>query len=361
MKRKVVAKTAAGVCAALGFVGFASAADAAVAPASAPTWHVVYSQATNSEFETVVATGKTSGFAFDEPNTTVAVPTAYERTGTSTFKKVPFPTVASEWIVGAGGTRSSDVYVFADILTVPAGKAESEVLKWTGKKFSVVATFSGELSGGTALSADDVYAYGGTDGTATASAGIYHYNGHKWTKISSAIGGNGDALSATSAYVADGMDLDHYNGHKWTATNLASLLPEKDSDDDPRLAGVLALAPDDIYAVGQGGKGLQESGPAVILHYNGHKWTKVASYPTGSVTAPVSDGEGGLWFSAGPELLHYSHGKLTAVAAPKFDGKRVEVASIAPIPGTSEELAGGASPAAVGPEAYHPPVILQYG
>jgi hypothetical protein len=147
MKRKV-ASTVAGVSTALCLVGF-SAANAAAAPAHQPAWHIIYTRAQNAEFEAVVATGKTSGFAFLEPNETVATPVAYERTGATTFKKVPFPTVADEWVAGASASSPSDVYVFADILTLSSSKAESEVLKWTGKRFSVVATFTGELGGGT--------------------------------------------------------------------------------------------------------------------------------------------------------------------------------------------------------------------
>jgi hypothetical protein len=358
MKLKI-ASTIAGVSTALCIVGF-SAANAVAAPAQGPAWHTIYMRtAQNAEFEAVAATGKTSGFAFLEPDTTVATPVAYERTGATTFKTVPLPTVADEWVAGASASSRSDVYVFADILTLNASKAESEVLKWTGTKFSVVATFAGELGGGTVLSPDDVYAYGSASwaGGTLPSAGIYHYSGHTWTKISSTVSGNGDALSATSAYVADGTDLDHYNGHTWAATNLASLLPPKQASSTPTLSGVLALSADDIYATGDAG---QLTGPAVILHYNGHTWAKVAGYPT-AVGQPVSDGRGGLWApQAGPGaygMLHYYDGTLTAVAGPEYDSTHAFIDSISRIPGTTEELAGGLFPLAVYP---HPPVVLQY-
>jgi hypothetical protein len=359
MKRKVGGTTAR-VSMALCLVGFASAANAAAAPADGPAWHIVYMRAAqNAEFEAVVATGKTSGFALMEPNTTVATPVAYERTGATTFKTVPFPTVADEWVAGASASSPSDVYVFADILTLSSFKPESAVLKWTGTKFSVVATFAGELGGGTVLSPDDVFAYGSGSlaGGTLPSAGIYHYNGHTWTKISGTVSGDGDALSATSAYVADGTDLYHYNGDQWAATNLASLLPAKQDSNQPALSGVLALSADDIYATGDAG---QDTGRAVILHYNGHTWAKVASYPT-AVGQPVSDGQGGLWVpETGPGasgMLHYSDGKLTAAAGPEYDNSHAVVDSISRIPGTTEELAGGYFPLTSYP---HPPVVLQY-
>jgi hypothetical protein len=357
MKRRLIS-TIAATSAMLGFAGLASAANASAAPSAASSWHAVYSLVRNGEFDGVLATGKTTGFAFFDSYTTVATPVAYQRTGATTFKTVPFPAVANEGVVGAAGTSSSDVYVFADIENLKSFKPESQVLKWTGKKFSVVATFSGELSGGTVLSADNVFAYGSTLYGGLPSAGVYHYNGHKWTKLSASVSGGGDALSATSAYVVNGTSVHHYNGATWTTTNLASLLPAKYAN----LTGVLALSADNIYATGDDAA-KEFAGPAVILHYNGHKWSKVGSYQDGPADgAPASDGRGGLWLAAGESgasvLLHYSGGKLTTVATPEFDGSRVTVFSISRIPGTTGELAGGVVLDAPG-KSYHPPVILQ--
>ncbi len=358
MKRHLV-RMVAEVCTALGLVVFACAANASAAPDHGAAWHVIYRLARNGEFDGVVATGKTSGFAFFDLNETEAVPVAYERTGATSFKNVPLPTVYNEWVAGASASSRSDVYVFADILTVNTLKPKSEVLKWTGQRFTVVARFDGELGGGTVLSPSDVYAYGtGIYGGGTLpSAGIYHYNGHTWTKISSTISGNGDALSATSAYVADGTRLEHYNGHRWTATNLASLLPTK-AGQHRSLSGVLALSGHDVFVTGTAG---QDTGPAVILHYDGHNWAKVASYPA-TLGQPVSDGHGGLWVpgnqpGAFDKLVHYSDGKLTAVTTPEYDHSHADVDSISRIPGTTEELASGILPVQGRPAIG---VILQY-
>jgi hypothetical protein len=98
------------------------------------------------------------------------------------------------------------------------------------------------------------------------------------------------------------------------------------------------------------------------LHYNGHTWAKVASYPT-ALGQPVSDGHGGLWAATtGPgsrDFLHYADGKLTAEATPEYDGSHAAIDSISRIPGTAEELAGGVFPLPAG-RIYNPPVILQY-
>lgn len=69
-----------------------------------------------------------------------------------------------------------------------------------------------------------------------------------------------------------------------------------------------------------------DGGPSVILHYNGNAWSKVAGSSFAATGQVVSDGKGGLWIAAevlGTDshsyLLHYSGGRLAAVAAPKFD------------------------------------------
>ena len=112
------------------------------------------------------------------------------------------------------------------------------------------------------------------------------------------------------------------------------------------------------------GDGGQNTGPGVILHYDGHAWAKVASSPA-PLGQPVSDGHGGLWATdttagASGVVVHYFGGSLTAVAMPTHDGSRAAVDSISPVPGTTEELAGGVFPLPAG-KTYSPPVIFQYG
>ncbi len=365
MHHKIAGLAAAALVAA-GFAGLAPAANAKAMPARRPAWRVIYAQAAipeNGEFEAVVATGRSSGFAFLEPGTTVAVPSAYERTGAATFGKVPFPVTADEWVAGASASSPSDVYVFADILTAGARpRAESRVLKWNGRKFTVVASFPGELSGGTVLSPRDVYAYGSSayGGGTLPSAGVYHYNGRSWTRISRTVSGYGDALSARSVYVADGTNLYHYNGRSWQVTSLARLFPGGKAS-ALFSSGVVAVSPRDIYVTGNSGTG---SGRAVILHYNGCTWARVASYPV-ALGQPVSDGRGGLWAATAgpgsPALVRYADGRLTSQATPEYDGVRSFVSQISRVPGTTEELAGGELNALPAGKSYRPAVILQYG
>jgi len=107
----------------------------------------------------------------------------------------------------------------------------------------------------------------------------------------------------------------------------------------------------------------------VILHYNGHSWAKVAQGSFGVGTSPLqqvaSDGNGGLWLpmpAVGAErsyLVHYAAGRLTAAALPTGP-RKINVESIAHIPGTAQLLAGGFTHASDNPGANVVAVLLQY-
>jgi hypothetical protein len=342
--------------------GFASAASAATTSAAttAPAWHVLGKPASNGIIPVVVATGKSTGFAFFEPNAADgAVPVAYARDGATGFRKVSFPGAVNELVVGAAATSQSDVYVFADLTD-----GKSQVLKWTGTRFSVVATFAGQLDGGTVVAANDVYAFGGVYAEHAKTAGVYHYNGRTWTRISGTLQGDGGAVSARDAFVVSGTIVYSYDGAKWASKNLASLLPKRTELNDPHLAGVVALGTGDVYVIGTGGD--QDSGgPAVILRFNGHAWSKVAESSFGP-KAFAPDGAGGVWISAtgfgtgASALLHYTDGRLVTVTPPKYDGELARVDSISQVPGSTQELAGGD----IFPESglpSLPALVLTYG
>jgi hypothetical protein len=108
----------------------------------------------------------------------------------------------------------------------------------------------------------------------------------------------------------------------------------------------------------------------VVLHYNGHHWSQVAEDHTGTafqVPQEVSpDGHGGLWITAPgfsgnvSAVLHYSGGHLTNTPFP-VSAARIDVLSIAPVPGTSQVLAGGYTHPAGNPGLNPVAVILQLG
>ena len=116
------------------------------------------------------------------------------------------------------------------------------------------------------------------------------------------------------------------------------------------MSGVLALAPNNVFAIGVGWGG-HFGGPAVVLHFNGRSWSLAAAGPgvIASGETLASDGKGGLWMTSDTHqnyqvLLHYSAGRLVNANEPFM--------SVASIPGTAEALGGNASPVATMPTVY---------
>ena len=89
----------------------------------------------------------------------------------------------------------------------------------------------------------------------------------------------------------------------------------------------------------------------MVLHFNGHGWSRAAAGPTviNSAVTLASDGRGGLWMTSDTHenfqvLLHYSAGKLVNANEPFM--------SVASIPGTAEALGGSATGVATAPVVY---------
>jgi hypothetical protein len=342
-KRTFIAAAVAGLLTIA--VTAATAANAASAPpVAAPHWHVVKTVKTDftGGFTAVVATGKTTGWAFDgfDPK---GGPTAWKRTG-NTWVKVAFPGKSTEEVVTAGASSPSDVWAFTQILG-----AGSRVLHWNGHKWSVLKTFPRQINGATVVAANDVWVFGELGFSFSPALGVWHYNGHAWSQVSTSIQG-GSALSATDAWGFNGTSVEHWNGHKWTATSVKTLLPAKlpSGLNDPAVAGVLAMSDKNVYAVGNG-NAEDEGGPLVVLHYNGSKWSRVSPV-TGFGSGPAeqfsSDGSGGLWLPMlGSEggtsfLVHFTGGKLIKATLP-VSAPKITIDATGRIPGTTEQLAGG--------------------
>jgi hypothetical protein len=115
--------------------------------------------------------------------------------------------------------------------------------------------------------------------------------------------------------------------------------------------------------------GERNGGPLVLLHWNGHRWSKVAGGLFGFGVQPVqpiiSDGHGGLWIpmpGAGGQrsyLLHYAAGHLRVAALPGGTGW-TSVDTVSRIPGTFEVLAGGFTHALNNPGVNDAGALLEY-
>ncbi len=357
--RAWIAAGAAGLLTA-GVATAASAADGGPR-AAAPRWHIVESVKTDisGEFTAIAATGKTTAWAFDGTGNTIA-PRAYELSG-GKWAKAPFIGKLDEEVIAAGATSPSDVWAF----TQGFGSAKSRVLRWNGSKWSVVKTFADEIDDATVLAANDIWVFGEAAFPLQPALGVWHYNGSTWTQVSKNLQG-GSALSATDVWGFSGADVEHWTGGKWVATPVKSLLPPVIPGplNDPQVVGILAYSDSNVYALGNG-VAEDEGGPVVVLHYNGHTWAKLAEGEYGFGPSPQfsTDGTGGLWLPMqGPVsglsyLLHYAAGKLTPAVLP-VGARGITIDSVARIPGTTQQLAGGSTHSADNSDVVA--VLLQY-
>jgi len=346
---------------AVGAYGMA-VSNAATAAGGGAAWRItdqVHSGATG-DFTAVAALGSNGGWAFNG----ISTPTAWERSGSS-WKQVPFPTRGVTGpVIAAAALSPSDAWAFTQ-----GTVTQSRVYHWNGSAWSMVHSFQRQIGGAVVLSADDVWVFG-EPFIPGAYLGAWHYNGHTWTAVKT--GGElegGSGLSADDIWAFDGPDVAHWNGHAWSRTSLASLLPARQALNDPELTGIYAQSSDSVYAIGNGNQ-QDEGGPTVVLHWNGHTWTKVAEGNYGLGTSPlqqiVSDGGGGFWLpmpgadSQRSYLVHFTNDTLTPAALPVASSE-ITIDAVALIPGTTSLLGGGYTHAASNPGNNVVSVLLQYG
>jgi hypothetical protein len=138
--------------------------------------------------------------------------------------------------------------------------------------------------------------------------------------------GNGDssgsALNDHDVWGFTASSVEHWNGSTWMATSVNRLLPPKDPHglNDPKVVGILALSDSNVYAIGNGNR-QDEGGPVVVLHFNGHKWSKLATGEFGfgpDFQQFSSDGSGGLWLAMeGPRAARHSSCTTRAASSPR--------------------------------------------
>jgi hypothetical protein len=265
--------------------------------------------------------------------------------------------------VAAGATSADNAWAFT------AGGAQSRALHWNGRAWSVQRSFAQQIGGAVVISPSDIWVFGQPYFPGTG-LGAWHYNGSSWSRVTSGRGlEGGSALSANDIWAVDGVDVAHWNGSTWSRTSVAHLLPAKQPLNGPLLTGIFVQSKNSVYAIGNGGLE-DEGGPLVILHWNGRQWSKVAHGNYGFGVQPMqqvsSDGHGGLWLpmpgvDGQPSyLLHYSGGRLTQAALPDGEHK-MSVEAVALIPGTTDVLGGGDTHASNAPGTNVTAVVLEYG
>lgn len=250
-----------------------------------------------------------------------------------------------EMVVGATALSASRLMVFTTL-----ADHTSRVLADNGGTWTLVVKFPAPIGTMSVLSPVNIWVFPSPRHYTNPVTGVWHYDGTEWRPLG--IGNSGAAVSATSAWALTGTVVEHLTGGKWIMHSLASLIPQG-SVGVRALIGVYPTSATTAYAVGSGGA----DGPLVVFQYDGHRWTRVAIYPSGIVpfaTDVASDGKGGLLISgttaAGGEamLLHYvkGSGKITAESVTGMTNvPHSGFLSVAKVPGTDINILGGQVPA----------------
>jgi hypothetical protein len=216
--------------------------------------------------------------------------------GSGDWNVVPSPNTGSpnNYFFGVAAIASNDVWAvgaYGELGTT----ARQLIEHWDGTNWTVVASpslpTSNELLAASAVSANDVWAVGGYNSGGQAL--IQHWDGSTWQVVPNPNPGTfnrffGVATVSSNSVWAVGVTSDgglsqtlveHWNGTSW------SVIPSPNiPDQHNQLDAITAVpgAPNELWAVG-------EAGPsALILHWNGTQWSIVPSPNAGIVPKLLS-------------------------------------------------------------------------
>jgi hypothetical protein len=178
---------------------------------------------------------------------------------------------------------------------------KSLILHWNGRSWKQMPSpnpgmLSNSLSGLAIASASDIWAnelYQSKESSSGTSQ-IVRWNGHAWRKAAAGPAGSDliDITASSSANAwsvgddADGRSLAlHWNGRSWKRVPTPNLRPNKL---DNALQSVTAVSGTSAWAVGVTQNAFSPfEGTAIELHWNGRKWSMMASPATGGANSAL--------------------------------------------------------------------------
>jgi hypothetical protein len=286
-------------------------AHAASASTAAPRWRVVPSPNPSDQanyLSSVATLGSGDAWAVGawyRPQSTPGTLTTHWDGASWAMVQSPNATQGYNELYGVDAVSSNDVWAVGYANIANYGSEKTLVEHWNGAAWAIVPSQNigpdaNFLYGVSAISANDVWAVG-EGNSHDISSGVtmaQHWNGTSWTVVTTPnVGTEANALYAVEAIAADdvwafgeaedhGAIAMHYDGATW------SLVPTP-SPADAALESAVALAPNDVWAVGYA------QSKTLVEHWNGTAWTVVPS-PNGSkpnsVLSGVADAGGGrLW------------------------------------------------------------------
>jgi len=190
-----------------------------------------------------------------------------------------------------------------------------------------------------------------TSDLASSKGLAHHYNGSTWktTKLPAAAT-NGSGTEPASASSARNVwtwaynartgkyETMRFNGSRWLIVSLPAHLAPAGQQIQPQ--SMLAVSRMNVWATAYT-TSLGVAGPVILLHWQGHRWSKVAGpRPSGALLGPIArDGRGGIWLGAvtqasAPEILHYRNGTWKTYQVPASTTGVVSLTGLSLIPGS---------------------------
>jgi hypothetical protein len=318
--------------------------------AAAPGWRPVYSKhyggATNySAYGAVVATSKSNAWALGGSDVSGGAGTkphlAAAHWNGRVWSAVALPSGVPEDIDAASAPAANDVWAVSHM--------GGYILHWNGKSWSVAKRLKGasgslapQLTGVVALSATNVWVFGGSG--ETVGFGTWHYNGKTWSEWGrDAVDiGNGSAVSATSIWATGGPSapqsaIVHFISGTWhlvTASALSGL----------EFGSIKAFSNTNVWVTASAFTGNTEA--SYLLHDNG-KWTRYKiPWSLSPTSGLASDGAGGMWLTAlapssGQMYVVHRTAKGVWSRASIVGVNKGDVQDLARLPGTSSLWAVG--------------------
>lgn len=166
---------------------------------------------------------------------------------------------------------------------------------------------------GAAIVGDDVWAVGTSDHTSL----VERWNGKQFARVPSPDLSNRNNVledvagsSASDVWAvghADDLDLgltsttliEHWNGTRWRLVRSPSV-----PDHLNTLTGVVAIAPDDAWAVGTL-TDFQPGAEAILLHWNGDRWSRAKNACGSYLTEIDALSSSEIWATGGSEACHF--------------------------------------------------------
>jgi hypothetical protein len=192
-------------------------------------------------------------------------------------------------LVGVSATSATDAWAVGYYRNETTHIDDTLIVRWNGTSWSQVESpnpgkYRNRLNGVSADSSTDAWAVGLSNFRNGAYSIMLHWNGTAWSRVkiprSSLSGVSAD--SATDAW-AVGDDILHWDGTGW------SKVKNPNPGRGNALLGVSATSPTDAWAVGGYRKATTHADETLILHWNGARWSRVASPSPG---AHISELEG---------------------------------------------------------------------